>query len=600
MMPVQIPGEPQQIPRKGLEITLHAVDEISVPLDSCGIDSEDRPAYWLRWSREIHKSKLLSNPKWGARLRGDANMNGIEDTVSEQYAESIRSALASPIGLVRSKRQNYWTQIDTWWLPQMFEMIDDETTRNLLKQNFPDGMRVTSVRGTVVDLQQENLPERWVECKPEPTQRIMCDPLGNDWTEVQDLADNYLNQCNELLDRSNIPMLMDAVRIDFDAWEQSRSTPASAFPMTRPAGGRLEDCIYQPATPQFSEQFAPFRAGIETNAQNDSGLTPSIWGEGDEPTARQSELKKNAALQQLGIQWKMIGKAFEKIYMKGCKLLAQYSDGVLAVSKKSQFGDFKKMAAVVADLKSDLFHFEADEAIPMTWGQQRDLMMWMLDKPAPLLEMWGFTDPMNIPEFKRLLGMPGERVPKFDELCSIMATIKMLLNSKPIPGPLDPTTGQPGPQQASLQPQWEEDAAFCALTVKAYLIANNKNGELETQKPDGVSNLRLWGQAQEQKANQPPPPPPPKVSITASFKGEDIGDQASQQMLTKAGMVQPGTPVQSFEQKQQNYRQGLGLPPQPVPELPPMPPPMMPAGALPPPGPASGIPTPPDLPQSLQ
>ena len=135
--------------------------------------------------------------------------------------------------------------------------------------------------------------------------------------------------------------------------------------------------------------------------------------------------------------------------------------------------------------------------------------------------------------------------------------------------------------------------------AKAYLEANSG---LADSNPTGYQCIQLWGQAQEAKANTPPPPPPPKVSITASFKGEDVGGHASQAMLTNAGLVPQGTPVQSFEQKQQDFRQGQGLPPKPVPEFQPGP-----QGAPSPPlplpplaGQGNTIPTPAGLPQSIQ
>lgn len=536
----------KQVPGHKLDISLHDASEVSVPLDSKSTEDCD----WLRYSRERHKAKCIS--KWGDKVKKSPDSRDVEETVSEQYAESIRSAMGSPIGLVRSKRVNRWTVCDTWWTVAMFELVDDEGVRDLLKQNFKDGLRITSVRGRIVDLQNEKLSDHWQECKPEPAQRIMADPLGNDWTEVQDILNNTLNQAQETLERSNEPGFGDPTRIDFDAYQNRRDNPGELFPALRPAGGSLSDIIYRPDPLVFSDQLVPFSMSVEARGKNISGIEDPIFGGGDaeEPTARQAELKKNAAMMQLGVPWTFIGKSLEHVYMKTCRLLSQYEDGILSFSKKNQFGRYNTMSVVIEDLRNGKYHFEADEAIPMTWGQQRDLMMWMLDKPAPLLHQWGMDDPMNIFEFKQLLGMPGERTPLLDDREKGLDVISQLLQSAPTagpPGPPDPATGQPtaGPPQSSIQPDWEDDHAFCSMLAKAYLQANP---DLKKEVPDGYLNVQLWGQAHEAMANQPVAPTPPKTSLAVSLKGPDLGDPAVQDALTKSGIVSQGTPVQAVPQ----------------------------------------------------
>lgn len=612
MVPQQVPAPPIQQPKKGLEITLHAADEVSVPLDAKGTEDREN-CLWLRFSREYHKAHLLGNKKWGKQLLDtDSTTDILDDSVGDQYAESIRSAMASPIGLVRAKRSNRWTQSDTWWLPSMYNLIpngkDDASgmsKREMLVQSFPDGLRITTAKGKLVDLQNERMPDRWRDCKPEPTMRVMVEPLSSDWMETQDLKNNYINQRNQTMERSNMPIFCDPQRVDTDALQNYQNTPVTFIAAQRPAGGTLQDILYQPQTPQFSEQIPAFMQEHEADSQSISGLLEAIWGgsDADEPTARQAELKKNAALQQLGVQWSMMCKSLESIFMKGCKILAEFTDGVLEFSQKSQFGGFNKIAVIVADLKSDKFHFEADEAIPLTWGQQRDLLMWMLDKPAALLSMWGLDDPLNIFEFKQLLGMPGERTPKLDDRNAAMDTIAQLLQAAPLPGDPGPpnpdgSPAAPVPPQPSIQPKWEEDAAFCASIAKAYMIVNAGD---EADNADGFDNLRLWGQAQEAKANAPAPPPLPKTTVSLSLKGPDLGDPAIQAAAQQANIIPPNTPVESLPTKQVATRQGMGLPPQPIPELTP---PMGPAGAgapLPSPGPASPLPAPPNpLPGPVQ
>lgn len=532
-----------QVPKGGLEINLHDGSEIVVPLESTCIED----CLWLDWTCEGHKGKLLKEyePTDGSpnplRAKDDGTTND-DETAASIYGQSVRAAMASPIGLVRPKKPNQWTVRNTWWTPAMYFLIDNKEVRQALNQNFPAGLRITSVRGKIVKLREEKLSDHWQECKPEPSARIMADPLGNDWIEVQDLVNNSINQRNETIDRSNEPGFADPTRIDFDAYQRRRDTPTELFPALPRAGGSLADIIYRPQPNQFSEQIAPFMEELVNRAESLTGMLPAIWGGADEePTARQAELKKNAALMQLGVIWTQIGKGWERVYEKGCRLLAEYEDGVLNIAKKNEFQRYDDITVIIDDLRNGSYHFEADEAVPMTWGQERDLMMWMLDKPAAILEMWGFTDPMNIMKFKNLLGMPGERVPLVDNLKKCMSVIDKLIADKPTQAPPDPQ-GNPGPKQSSIQPDWEDDPKFNSGVIKAFLV---QNPDLKTSNPDGYENIQLYGQACDKMANPPAPPPPPKSSVALSVKGSDLGDPAVQDALTKGGILNQGTPVEA-------------------------------------------------------
>lgn len=541
--PVSAPADlpPKKIEKGGLEIEILDATEVSVPLDADGLKGVDDCA-WIDREHEMHKSKCLA--RWGDILRNkDAKENAFDyATASALYGESVRSAMASPIGVVRPKRENRWSVKTSDWTAEMYELVDEKPIRELLKGNFPDGLRITSVKGIIVDLENRKPTDHWQECQPEPSARIMADPLGDDWVQTNDLANNMLNQQNELVERNNEPGFADPTRIDLDAYQRRRSNPGDLIPALPPAGKSISDIMYRPAPLEYSEQIPAFKSQIEQTAQVNSGLTEVIWGgDNSDPTARQTELKTNAAIRQLSVVWVMVGKSLEKLYEKACKLLSENEDGVLAFSKNKadEYGKFDTVAVVIEDLKGGSYHFEADEAIPMTWGQQRDLLMWMLDKPAEILKAWGLGDPLNIFEFKELLGMPGMRVPLLDDRDKGMDIISRLLQASPIPGPVNPD-GSAGAQQASIPADWEDDNDFMAKLAKAYLV---QNFELAESNPNGYQNVVLWGKDHESKANVPAPPPPVKASITTTLKGTDLGDPAVQDALQKAGVITQGTNV---------------------------------------------------------
>jgi hypothetical protein len=545
--PAEIPSAapPKRVAKSGLVIDITDGSEVRVPLDTDGRKGVS-DARKIRREKEVHKSKLFA--KYGrkalqAALKSQDNSVADGTTATSQYARSVRSSMASPIGIVRAEREHYWTEAYEDWSPDEFEMIDSDDAREMAQKNFPEGVRIWLVKDHIVKLEPVRLVDRWQECQPEPTKRIMCEPLGEDWIQTQDICNAILNQSYQTIERSNEPGFADPTRVDLEAWERRRSSPGGLIPAMRPAGGTLADIIYRPPPVTFSEQIPAVRAGVEETARQNSGLLDIIWG-GDtsDPTARQSELKTNAAIRQLSVIWVMMAKSLEGVYEKGCKLLSETEDGVIAFSrrKENEFGKFEALKVALEDLRGGKYHFEADEAIPMTWGQQRDLLMWMLDKPAEVLKAWGLDDPLNVPEFKSLLGMPGMHVPNLAQRDKGMDIINKLVEAVPTPGEVDPETGEPGPPQPSILPDWEDDVAFLSELVKKYLV---DHAELRELAPDGYDNIQLYGQECEKRATPPPEKQPVKATVSYSVKAGETGDAATQAALVSAGIVPEGTQV---------------------------------------------------------
>lgn len=543
-------GPPKKIPKGALEITLHDSNTVIVPLDSKDINDCDE----LELEREEPKGRILR--KYKGRLRDEqGNLINPPEAVpwesnATQMGTFFRSAMGSPLGLVRANRKDMWTCRDKWWTPNKYELVENAQARQALYDNFPDGARFIYVRGMLMEIRNEKEQDHWQECKPEPMNRIMCDALGDEWVETTDIANNTANQMEETIARSNLPLLVNGTRIDVQSWQNRRTRPAEIFPVVPRAGRSMGDEVFQPQTVQFSEQTVPFRTQVIDDSKNNTGLVDALFGGGEiDPTARQTLLKTNQALMQLGLFWTQIRKCLEKLMLKACRLLAEHADGVISFSKKNQFGRFDQVSFTVADLKSDSYHFEADEAIPVNWGQQRDELIWLLANAAEnekVAQLLGIFDPFNAFEFKQLLGVPGMSTPQYDAREKIMDVIGELLEGKPTPGQPNPD-GSPGQPQASVQPDWEDDAQFGTALIKTYLL---DNAELKQSNPEGYQNVQLYGQALESKANQPAPPPPPKTTVAVSFKGADLGSPAVQDVLQKQNLLDQGTQVQSDAEKQ--------------------------------------------------
>jgi hypothetical protein len=80
------------------------------------------------------------------------------------------------------------------------------------------------------------------------------------------------------------------------------------------------------------------------------------------------------------------------------------------------------------------------------------------------------------------------------------------------------------------------------------------NFALAEKNPNGFQNVQLWGQAQEQMANQPAPAPPPKGTVSLTIKGDDAGDPAATAALVKAGIIPEGVQTTTEQTRQEDLQ----------------------------------------------
>ncbi len=550
-----------QYDKGGLEITLHDVTEAACPLDARSV--EDPNCDWFEICLDFPKGKMLSDyPGLRAKL-AEATDRSVTYTEADYLAQTIRSAMASPIGLRRSVGPTRWTRRMTWWKPSRYQEIDDDVARNAFLKYFPDGVRITSVKDVIVELKPEKLEDHIQEFKTEPSARIMGDAVANVWQVIQDLLNDMNNLIAETSQRQCVPMLGDTTRINMTQWNQKQSIPAEIVPAIPPFGGSVADVVWTPPPVQFSEQTLPWVAQIVELGKEITGLLDTIWGGGEatEPTARQAELQKNAAMMQLQTTWKSWCFAFEKLYLKATRILAESQEGIMKISSKNAFGSSEAVFADMAALKQGGYHFECDDAIPQTWGQAADRMMWMLTQPQAILQSLGFSDPLNVKQIKDLIQFPGEHTPGLDDLNKVVGVIAKLAQGEPAPQP----DGSMGP---SIQPDWEDNPGLNFTIVQEWL--KSKAGRsLALSNPQGAENVRLYGKLCQKNAQAPQAPPPPKASVAVALKGADLGSAAVQDTIQKLGLVDPGTQVNPIPPTQPKVPGGApgGIPAQPSPAL---------------------------------
>lgn len=507
-------------------VECHVADAFTVTIPFYTTRLETCP--WLRYEYEMPKSQLISK---FPELRG-ANLDSDASGQSAQ-GQAARESVTSPTGapLSSSRNKNRWLFTRIWMQAWQYASVADDGIRQVLEQNYPTGLKITRVQGKIVALEEEKLDQLWSVIKPEAGETINTDPLGQDMVSAQLLKNDMLNIAAETMERGIPVTMVDSRVIDAEQWGKRQAMPSEVIPTLPPPGGSMGESFYQLPASRFSDQMMPFMQGVEQDARSGVGVVDEIFGGGNAPTARQAEINKNAAMMGLGTSWTYFRKGWEKAKRNGVMQLVKYGSGT--IREGSRMVDLNELTA-------GGWHFEADEAIPATWGQMRDMLLFMMEKPPEILDAFGFTRPENIETNAALLGLPGYYIPGLEDKDKTQDTIQKLLQGQPTQQPKP--DGSTDTQPSIPADEFEDNHQMVVQLVQGW--AQSQPGRTaREQNPNGYSNVIAWGLAHQKMAQPPPPPPPPvvpKVSVAVSSK--DLAPNQTQAILKDANLDVPPPP----------------------------------------------------------
>jgi hypothetical protein len=539
---MQLPkvGEPQQYANGAVELELCNSLFVTVPFRSKTMDD----AAWLRYEYEEYQSKLKEMyPELRANPPQD-NSSG-SDSSSSHLGTQIRDAAASPRG-IPSQSANRWTYTRIWIQPHLLEMIEDTGTVQILKKNFPDGMKLTIVQGQTIKIENERMTDVWCACKPETSEFLIPDALGADMLPIQRLKNDMMNIARLTLESGAGLNFFNAGAINPNFFTKQRPVPNRMFPILPGVGQTMESMFHQIQSTTFSDQLVPWEQHVESDGQSVVGITPPIYGASayDGETAHQAELEKNGALQQLMTLWIYVRQAWAQVYTNGVKQLSRYGAGMLKSVKQGQQG-YEALMVDIAELKESGWHFESDPAFPMTISEQRGTLMWLLSLGPDVQNGLQLFHPENVDQINKLLGWTGLFNPARDQKAKAQAVIHDLIQ------PGAKATQQPQPD-GSMKPvpsippdQFEDNHQFMAEEMRSWCVSSIGR-RVRDANPDGYQNVVARGMA-ELALTQPPPPAPEAPTPRLSFSGKDLPVIAQMfpeefKKLMTDFRLEPGTP----------------------------------------------------------
>lgn len=393
-----------------------------------------------------------------------------------------------------------------WIRPAKFNILPNKEDITALKELFPDGVKVVFVDDEYAEACNESLDDCWTLLENPLSEYLHFDPLGQGQVSIQEITNDLISLILQTIEHGIGQTFADSAVLNFKAYEQTEVTPGGIFPATPKSGKGLADSFHELKTATLSSEVMPFSQQIQTFAQLTSGALPSIFGgqlEGSE-TASEYSMSRAQALQRLQNTWKMFTAWWKTIHGK---IVPMYIKEVKDDERYVRLGDdgnFINEFIYKADLEGKIgrVELEANENLPMTWGQKKDLVEKLLMNPNPQIAAI-LQSPENLGIIHEALGLVDFYVPGEDDVIKQNDEIKILLNSEPIPNPMDPM--MPELPSVEIDPIYDNNAIEFETVRKWVISESGRQAKNDPKMQNGYRNVLLHGKLhflEIQKAQQ--------------------------------------------------------------------------------------------------
>jgi hypothetical protein len=328
-----------------------------------------------------------------------------------------------------------------WLRPAAFNVLQDEDNVKKLKKQFPNGAKVTLVNDEFGDAYNERLDDSWTLTYNPLSDYLHHDPLGLLLVSIQEITNDLISLTLQTIEHGIGQTFADPGVLNFDAYRQMESVPGGIYEAIPKSGKTLSEGFHEVKTAALSPEVQPFATQIQGLAQLVSGALPSLFGgqmQGSE-TASQYSMSRAQALQRLQNTWKIFTIWWKEIFGKVIPAYIQEVKEDERNVERDADGNFINTFIRKAELEGKIgqVELEANENLPLTWSQQKDIIMQLLTAANPeILAVIG--SPENLPQIRQAIGLIDFFVPGEDDRNHQYDEIKLLVDSEPMPNPMDP------------------------------------------------------------------------------------------------------------------------------------------------------------------
>lgn len=507
-------------------ICIEAYGGLYVKVANYARKQEDTPyliyAYETHYTNAVERYEHLHDKDWIQKIKASA---GPRDPYEQWGRLNPQYQNEYP--------QNCVTIRNVWLRPCSYNILREKIDVNKLKELYPNGVKVVMVNDEFAEACNETLDDCWTLTYNPLSDYIHFDPIGLLLVSIQEITNDLISLILQTIEHGIGQTFADPAVLNFNAYRQMESIPGAIYEAVPKSGKALQDGFHEVKTATLSAEVMPFAQNIQSLAQLVSGALPSLFGGNLEGSGTASEysMSRAQALQRLQNTWKMFTVWWKQIFGKVIPMYIQEikEQGDERDVQRNKDGSFVNVFVRRAELEGKIgkIELEANENLPLTWSQRKDLIMQLLGNSNPeILAILGA--PENLPVIREYLGFTDMFVPNEDDVDKAYDDIKTLLNGMPTP------TGNPMmPEQPSVDIDPIFDNHQIAFEIVRKWVISEAGRLAKIENPDGYRNVLLYGQGHQQilqqqmMAKAPPPPEKgaapeakPKQDKKAPIKGE--------------------------------------------------------------------------------
>jgi len=408
-------------------IALEVYGGLHVKVPNYAKTIRDVPA--LIYSYETHYSNVLERYKHlnnETTSRTPSDLYDQYGRISPQYQGEVPD--------------NVVTMRNAWLRPASFNVLPKEEAA-ILKKEFPDGAKVILSNDDFAEACNENLDDHWTLTHNPLSDHLHHDPLGLLLVSIQEITNDLLSLILQTIEHGIPQTFADPGVLDFKAYQETEVVPGGIFPAIPKSGKTVGEAFHEVKTATLSAEVLPFAQNVQQLAQLVSGALPSLFGgqvEGS-GTASEYSMSRAQALQRLQNTWKFFTIWWKTIFGKVIPMYIKEVKEDERTVERDKDGNFINILIKRAELEGKIgrVELEANENLPLTWSQQKDIVMTLLQANNPqILEIIG--SPENLPIIRQAIGLIDFFIPGEDDRDAELDEIKLLLNSEPMVVPTDP------------------------------------------------------------------------------------------------------------------------------------------------------------------
>ena len=478
-------------------ICLECYGGLYVKVPNYAMKQADIP--YLMFSYETHYSNVLARypdlkDKLSPQGKSGLTAGGMYDPYEQWARLSTQYRGEYPLNNV--------TVRNCWLRPSAFEILQKDECE-LLKEKYPDGAKIVLINDMYADSENENLDDCWTIMQDPMSDYIHKRPLGALLVNMQEIVSDIISLALQTIEHGISQTFADPGVLNFDQYRQTETLPGGVYPATPKTGKSVADGFFETRTATLSQEVLPFFQQIQALGQMASGALPSLFGgqiDGSK-TASEYSMSRAQALQRLQNTWKMITMWWKDIYGKAIPMFIQELHDDERSVEMDERGNFINVFVRMAELEGKIgrIELEANENLPITWSQRKDVYMKLLETQNPEI-LAALTSPDNLKNLAEAIGIDDFVIPNLADVEKQQEEIRALINSEPIVQPPEPEVELMAMQAGEeLEPieipsvdiEYDLDNHQIEADVCRSYLVSAAGRLLKTENPNGYKNLLL-------------------------------------------------------------------------------------------------------------